>query len=93
MQTGSWTIHGNLSIPTSPDYNIIDPNLLIVPPASSSSDPTYLLSFGSYWQDIFQIKLEDLLKVGTSTPVHLELNQTTGLPMAENPSEGSFQFS
>ena len=91
MQTHSWSIHGNLSIPASPEYNLIDPNLLVVPPNSTSSDPTYLLSFGSYWQDIFQIKLTGLLKVGNSAPVHLKLNQT-GLPLGENPSEGSFQF-
>jgi arabinan endo-1,5-alpha-L-arabinosidase len=30
--------------------------------------------------------------VGNSAPVHLELNQTTGLPLGENPSEGSFHF-
>jgi arabinan endo-1,5-alpha-L-arabinosidase len=92
METNSWTIQGNLSIPASPDYNLIDPNLLVVSLNSTSSDPTYLLSFGSYWQDIFQIELENPLKVGNSPPVHLELNQTTGLPLGENPSEGSFQF-
>jgi hypothetical protein len=46
METHPWTIHGNLSIPASLDYNLIDPNLLVVPP--NSSDPTYLLSLGSY---------------------------------------------
>lgn len=93
MSTGSWTTHGNLSIPASPDYNKIDPNMLVIPAKDASENETYLLSFGSYWRDIFQIPLHSPpLKVTNVKPTHLELNQTSNLPYGENPSEGSFQF-
>jgi arabinan endo-1,5-alpha-L-arabinosidase len=93
MATGSWTLHGNLSIPSNPDYNLIDPNLLVIPSNDTCETDTYLLSFGSFWEDIFQIPLQDPpLQVADSSPIHLEYNKTFDLPRGQDPSEGSFQF-
>lgn len=99
MATGSWTNHGNLTIPlpnTVPDpskpgsyydYNRIDANFLV------DSVGNYYLSFGSYWQDIFQVRMADPpTQIIPNTMKHLEMNLTSHLPKGENPSEGSFQF-
>lgn len=93
MSTGSWKIHGNLSIPSSPDYNKIDANILVIPAKDASEEDSYLLSFGSFWRNIFQIPLRNPpLQVADAEPMHLELNKTSKLPHGENPSEGAFQF-
>jgi len=88
MATGTWLNHGNLSIPESPNYNLLDPNLLIIPNGHSD---TLFLSFGSFWEDIFQVPMSDPLTVA-GAPVQLEYNKTSGVPLGDNPSEGSFQF-
>lgn len=88
MSAGSWKDHGNLSITESADYNLIDANLLIIP---SNPNPTYYLSFGSFWKDIFQVPMSDPLTVSGS-PYEIEYNQTHGIPLGDDPSEGSYQF-
>lgn len=52
MDAGSWTDHGATGIASSSSkaYNAIDPNLINV-------DGTYYLSFGSFWNDLYQVKL------------------------------------
>ncbi|KFY47597.1 hypothetical protein V496_10546 [Pseudogymnoascus sp. VKM F-4515 (FW-2607)] len=93
MSTGSWKTHGNLSIPSSGNYNKIDANILVVPAKDASEKESYLLSFGSFWQNIFQIPLRSPpLEVTNAKPTHLELNETGELRHGENPSEGAFQF-
>lgn len=93
MSTGSWKTHGNLSIPSSSNYNKIDANILVIPATDTSEKESYLLSFGSFWQNIFQIPLRNPpLEVTNAKPTHLELNQTGELPYGNNPSEGAFQF-
>lgn len=67
--------------------------MLVIPPPTSTGKNIYYLSFGSFWEDIFQIHLQDPpLQVADSSPVHLEYNKTSNLPRGDNPSEGSFQF-
>lgn len=88
MSTGSWKGHGNLSIPESADYNLIDANLLVLP---TTPKPTYYLSFGSFWKDIFQVPMSDPLTVA-GRPIELEYNNTGSIPLGDSPSEGSYQF-
>lgn len=83
MEAGSWTDHGSLGLPQSDDYNLIDPNLF----RQNDQSPFYL-AFGSFWGDIFQVRLNDPpLSVFDSTQIwQLEHNST-------NPAnEGSYQF-
>ena len=51
MKSGSWTDHGAV-IQSTPDdeYNAIDPNLF-------EDDGDLLLTFGSYWHNLFQVHL------------------------------------
>ncbi|KFY43313.1 hypothetical protein V495_04018 [Pseudogymnoascus sp. VKM F-4514 (FW-929)] len=93
MSTGSWKTHGNLSIPLSPNYNKIDANILVIPAKDESEKESYLVSFGSFWQGIFQIPLRNPpLEVKHVKPTHLERNLTGDLQYGDNPSEGAFQF-
>ena len=83
MDSGTWTDLGSLGILQSPDYNLIDPNLLVVDYGAS-----YLLSFGSYWMDIYQIELSDPLTIAAGAqPYQLDYN-STGI----GATEGSYQF-
>ena len=77
MSIGSWKTHGNLSIPSSPGYNKIDTNILVIPAKDVSEKESYLLSFGSFWQNIFQIPHRSPpLQVTNAERTHLELDQT-----------------
>jgi arabinan endo-1,5-alpha-L-arabinosidase len=91
LSAGSWTVYGLLDLPTNANYNLIDPNLLMVP-ASGDTPQTYYLSFGSYWDDIFQVNMSDPFTV-SSSPTNIEFNNTGTLEYGSNPSEGSYQFS
>lgn len=83
LDPGSWTDHGSLGIPKDPRYNRIDPNLFRKTPA----DP-FLLTFGSFWDNIFQLPLANPpLKIAQDAPItHLELNTT------KHNTEGPFLF-
>jgi len=52
MEVGSWTDHGSTGVTSSSSkiYNAIDPALLIV-------GSSYYLSFGSFWDDIYQVPM------------------------------------
>ncbi|MCJ1401107.1 hypothetical protein MMC11_004319 [Xylographa trunciseda] len=83
MDVGTWTDHGSLGILQNPNYNLIDPNLLVVDFGAS-----FLLSFGSFWTDIYQIELSDPLTIAPgASPSQLDYN-STGVGSVE----GSFQF-
>ncbi|KAJ7793732.1 glycoside hydrolase family 43 protein [Mycena olivaceomarginata] len=80
MEPGTWVDHGLVFNSTTGDeFNAIDPNFSI----DEHGNP--LLSFGSFWDDIFQVSLSEDLKTVTSTPVQLSFNSTS--PNAE---EGAF---
>lgn len=59
MEVGSWIDKGAIGISShsatanksATAYNAIDPNLISV-------DDTYYLSFGSFWQDIYQVEMD-----------------------------------
>ncbi|KAK6538462.1 hypothetical protein TWF694_010045 [Orbilia ellipsospora] len=58
MDPGSWVDHGatGVSSKSGSAYNAIDPNLI-------NAGGTYYLSFGSFWGDIYQVKMDSgLLK-------------------------------
>ena len=82
LEPDSWTDHGILILPSSPRYNLIDPNLI-----HESPDSPYYLSFGSAWDGIFQTEL--------TSPPTTEQEPTNISNIAQNSSaiaEGSFQF-
>jgi len=81
MDVGTWTDHGTIfSSTTGSAYNAIDPNLIDV-------DGTFYLNFGSFWNDIYQIKLSSSLTSTTGSVNHLEFNAT-----GSHPSEGSYMY-
>lgn len=83
MDSGTWTDHGSVGFPTSTDYNLIDPNLLIV-----NYGEAYYMSFGSFWDDIYQIEMADPLTIKQgATPYQIDYN-STGI----HNTEGSYQF-
>jgi arabinan endo-1,5-alpha-L-arabinosidase len=49
---GTWQDHGTIGLPLSDKYNLIDPYVFQESPTS----PIYF-TFGSFWEDIFQIEL------------------------------------
>ncbi|KAK3050307.1 hypothetical protein LTR09_008456 [Extremus antarcticus] len=82
MEPGSWTDHGStgLSSTTGDLYNAIDANPL---PTSAGEN---VLTFGSFWGDIFQTPLNaDLLTVTGASPYQIEFNDT-----GTRPSEGGY---
>ena len=91
MDAGTWTDHGTIGIPPDAAYNKIDPNLLV-----PNGDPSsLLLTFGSYWENIFQLPMSNppLTIAPGATPQHMEQN-TTARPnsLPTGPQEGSYQF-
>lgn len=83
MDDGSWVDHGALAIPNSTEYNLIDPNLF-----TQTGTDGCLLTFGSYWDGIFQVAMTDPLTVlSDPEPVNIAYNPDDG-----NPLEGSYQF-
>ena len=96
MDAGTWTDHGSINIPVNTDpnglnYNKIDPNLLQTIDGSS-----LLMSFGSYWKDVYQIPMSNppLTIAPNAVPTQLEFNSTVRPPSAgpAGPQEGSYQF-
>ncbi|KAF2732177.1 endo-1,5-alpha-L-arabinosidase [Polyplosphaeria fusca] len=85
LEPGSWTDHGSIGLPLSQDYNLIDPNVLV-------DGDAVIFSFGSYWDDIFQIQvsanglIEGLVDAGPAD--NIINNRSSTLTVAE----GSFQF-
>ena len=88
LELGSWKDHGSIGILPDPKYNRIDPNLF-----RYNEDSAYYLSFGSYWDNIFQVEMDDPPLKVAGHPAHLEQN-TTSRPddLPESPVEGSYQF-
>jgi len=80
MDPGTWTDHGHVfNSTTGDDFNAIDPNLVI----SERGEP--LLTFGSFWSNLFQLNLAPNLQTVISSPNHLAFNSTP-----PQPEEGSF---
>ncbi|KAK4495827.1 hypothetical protein PRZ48_013095 [Zasmidium cellare] len=89
MDPGSWTDHGSIGIPKSSQYNKIDANLYF---PSGAQSP--VLNFGSFWQNIFQLPMNNPpLTVASTTPTHLAQN-TTARPagLVTGSMEGAYEF-
>jgi len=77
------TDHGStgVSSSSSKSYNAIDPNLIIV-------GSTPYLNFGSFWDDIFQVKMSSsLTSTAGSAPYNIEYDSA-----GTRPCEGSYMF-
>ncbi|CAN9366158.1 unnamed protein product [Alternaria alternata] len=62
LEPGSWQDHGDIGLPLSHKYNLIDPFVY----QETRNDPIYF-TFGSCWDDIFQVELfphDDLIAFG-----------------------------
>lgn len=84
MDPGTWTDKGSVGVTSSSSkaYNAIDPNLIQV-------DNNYLLSFGSFWGDIYQVELSsDATKGGGGSSYQIAYN-----PSGNHAVEGSYVFS
>lgn len=81
MKLGSWTDHGSViqSTPEKP-FNAIDPNLFV------QGDDVYL-NFGSYWQDLFQVKMTSNGMKPTSDPKNIAYD-----PAGNHREEGSYLY-
>ncbi|KAE8140213.1 glycosyl hydrolase [Aspergillus pseudotamarii] len=71
MEPGSWTDHGStgLSSDGSQGYNTIDANWIKIGDQG-------LLTFGSYWQGLYQINMDSPLKAGTAAAANIAYNGT-----------------
>jgi arabinan endo-1,5-alpha-L-arabinosidase len=78
----SWTDHGATSIKSdgSQNYNAIDANLYY-------DGKKFIMSYGSFWNDIFQVEMEDppLTMASGSTPKNVAFQ-----PAGEHAREGPF---
>ncbi|TFK54442.1 glycoside hydrolase family 43 protein [Heliocybe sulcata] len=80
MDAGTWSDHGLVINSTAGDeYNCIDPSLHI------GADGIPRLTFGSFWDNIFQVELGSNLQTVVSQPEQLSYNATD-----PHPEEGSF---
>lgn len=82
LEGGSWTDKGSIGVVSTAgkQYNAIDPNLLV-------DGSNNYLTFGSFWQDIFQVKLNGAATRSTSNAVNVAFD-----PAGTHPAEGSYLF-
>ncbi|KAE9375912.1 glycoside hydrolase family 43 protein [Stipitochalara longipes BDJ] len=83
MNVGTWTDHGSagISSTSAKSYNAIDPNLIMV-------GSTPYLNFGSFWDDIFQVKMSSsLTSTAGASSYNIEYNSA-----GDHPCEGSYMF-
>lgn len=81
LEQGSWTDHGSIGLTSSSStaYNAIDP-------AINEVDGTYYLTFGSYWNDIYQVTLGPKALAITETPTNQIQYKPSGKHNAESAS-------
>ncbi|KAI0647856.1 glycoside hydrolase family 43 protein [Trametes meyenii] len=80
MDPGTWTDHGQvIASKTGAQYNTIDGNLVV------DENGAPLLTFGSFWSNIFQIKLGSNFQSTSGSPVQVSFNSTS-----PQPEEGAF---
>ncbi|ODM14751.1 putative arabinan endo-1,5-alpha-L-arabinosidase A [Aspergillus cristatus] len=82
MDEGSWTDHGatGISSSSSKSYNAIDANLF-------NDDGTYYLTFGSFWQDIFQAPMNSAATKAASSSYNIAFD-----PNGEHAVEGAYLY-
>jgi len=70
MDVGTWTDHGAVTTSSSgAAYNAIDPNLVF-------SGSTPFLTFGSFWNDLYQIQLSTALTSTSGSAYQLAFNSS-----------------
>ncbi|KAJ5730452.1 uncharacterized protein N7483_004960 [Penicillium malachiteum] len=82
MDLGSWTDHGSVGIQSSSAkiYNAIDPSLIEV-------DGTYYMQFGSFWDDIYQVKMNSAATAASGSSYNIAY-----YPDGTHPEEGSYMY-
>jgi arabinan endo-1,5-alpha-L-arabinosidase len=84
MEVGSWTDHGATGVASdsSKPYNAIDPNLINV-------NGAYYLNFGSFWHDIYQVRMDDTspLTKGSNSAYNIAYNSSGSAAV-----EGAYMF-
>lgn len=82
MDPGTWTDHGEtgVSSTTGSPYNAIDANLFI-------DGTTPYLTFGSFWTDIFQVRMNADATLADGEPYNVAFE-----PEGTHPLEGPFLF-
>ena len=82
MEVGSWTDHGAVGVSSKAgdNFNAIDPNLV-------RSGNNYYLSFGSFWSDLYQVKMRNppMSSASAQYPLAFDASGTHAL-------EGSFVY-
>ncbi|KAF2138287.1 glycoside hydrolase family 43 protein [Aplosporella prunicola CBS 121167] len=81
MDVGSWTDVGSVGIKSdsSKAYNAIDPNLV-------NADGNYYLSFGSFWHDLYQVKMKGTPTAAAGGAVNIAYDPV------DTAEEGAFVF-
>lgn len=88
MDPGSWNDHGSLGIPQNSSYNRIDPNLF-----RHSAESEFLLTFGSFWGQLFQVPLTNPPYHINGDIVHLAKNDSVRpAGLVSGSTEGSYIF-
>lgn len=83
LDPGTWIDHGSFGLPHSQNYNLIDPAIF----QDSDNGPLFL-TFGSYWNGIYQTPLEttDLISYssgGGASLTNIVRNTTVGMDVVE----------
>ncbi|KAH7371010.1 glycosyl hydrolase [Pyrenochaeta sp. MPI-SDFR-AT-0127] len=89
-EVGTWTDHGSVGVPKSPDYNIIDANFF-----RECDTCANLWLFGSAWKGVFLTSLSDDYLTWSGEPPHQVLyNSSRPSKPQDYPSitEGGFMF-
>lgn len=82
MDLNTWTDHGAIGVQSKigDNYNAIDPNLV-------RAGNNYYLSYGSFWSDLFQVKMSSPPTKPASAQYALAFD-----PSGTHPIEGSFIY-
>lgn len=83
LEYGSWTDQGATGVSSSSgdNYNAIDANVFV------ENGESYM-NFGSFWADIFQVKMSDMTSGSTGSATNIALNTTSSTQAVE----GSFLY-
>ncbi|KAK7731805.1 hypothetical protein SLS53_008626 [Cytospora paraplurivora] len=83
LEYDSWTDHGSTGIAStsSKPYNAIDPALI------EDTDGNYYLTFGSFWDDIYQAPMKSPPKAASSSSYQIAYNSS-----GDHAVEGSFVY-
>jgi arabinan endo-1,5-alpha-L-arabinosidase len=91
MDSGTWTDHGSTGIrsDSSKNYNAIDGNLFY-----DAASSTYLMSFGSFWGDLYQAPMKNPPRsvAGSSYNVAFEPDGTHAVEAAYLYQYGSWYY-